>query len=200
MVIIGSGGHARSVISMALNNHIAVEGIYDDSFNNIEFKQEILGIPLSGIISNAPLYIPSIVAIGDNKKREYVVNYYKLCLTSLVSKDSIVSHQEVVIGNGSCILPFAYIGPNTRIGLCCIINTGAVIEHDVRIGSYCHISIQSAIAGYVKIGNRCFIGAGATIIDKVEICDDVTIGAGAVVTKSIRKPGTYVGCPARCIE
>ena len=32
------------------------------------------------------------------------------------------------------------------------------------------------------------------------ICDNVNIGAGSIVTKSITKPGTYVGAPAKVVR
>jgi acetyltransferase-like isoleucine patch superfamily enzyme len=50
-----------------------------------------------------------------------------------------------------------------------------------------------------NIGNRVSIGSNATILP-VNICDHVVVGAGAVVTKSITKPGIYVGNPARLIK
>jgi acetyltransferase-like isoleucine patch superfamily enzyme len=50
-----------------------------------------------------------------------------------------------------------------------------------------------------NIGNHVSIGSNATILP-VNICDRVVIGAGAVVTKSIDKPGIYVGNPAKLIK
>jgi acetyltransferase-like isoleucine patch superfamily enzyme len=49
------------------------------------------------------------------------------------------------------------------------------------------------------IGNHVSIGSNATILP-VSICDNVVIGAGAVVTKSITKPGIYVGNPAKFLR
>jgi acetyltransferase-like isoleucine patch superfamily enzyme len=50
-----------------------------------------------------------------------------------------------------------------------------------------------------NIGNQVSIGSNATILP-VDICDRVVIGAGSVVTKSITKPGIYVGNPAKLIK
>jgi sugar O-acyltransferase (sialic acid O-acetyltransferase NeuD family) len=206
MVVVGAGGHARSVVATALDNSISIEGVYDDTFGDSNWVQEVLGVPLLGMISDTPSNIPAIVAIGDNITRERLFiqrtwgGENSLSISSLISKSSVIPHESTEIAEGTCVLALAYIGPHTHVGRGCIVNTGAIIEHDVSIGDFCHISIRATIAGYVTIGRRCFVGAGATVIDKVSICDDVIIGAGAVVTASIHESGTYVGCPAHKIS
>ena len=52
----------------------------------------------------------------------------------------------------------------------------------------------------MKIGNNVLIGLGAKIINNVKICNNCTIGVGSVVTKSINKPGTYAGIPAKKLK
>lgn len=47
-----------------------------------------------------------------------------------------------------------------------------------------------------NIGNFVSIGSNATILP-ISICDNVVIGAGSVVTKDIKKPGVYLGNPAK---
>jgi len=62
------------------------------------------------------------------------------------------------------------------------------------------VSVNATIAGRCRIGSHVMIGAGATVIDNIDIADHVIIGAGATVVADIRKPGTYVGCPARLVR
>ena len=52
----------------------------------------------------------------------------------------------------------------------------------------------------VNIGSNIWIGGNVTICSGVTICDRVIVGANTVVTKSIKKPGVYVGIPARLKE
>lgn len=54
--------------------------------------------------------------------------------------------------------------------------------------------------GTVNIGNNVFIGIRSIIMPGVSICDKVIIGVNTVVTKSITKPGVYVGIPAKLIK
>lgn len=120
------------------------------------------------------------------------------------------------IGDQCFIGPFVEIQRDTTIGKRCRIQSHAFICELVTIGDDCFIShgamfindlfsIGGPAAGKRElwrdtvIGNRVSIGTNATILP-VNICDHVVIGAGAVVTKSITKPGIYVGNPAQLLR
>src|SRR5690606_8201359 len=87
-----------------------------------------------------------------------------------------------------------------EIGEHCIINSGAVIEHDCKLGNFVHISPKAALAGDVKVGEGTHVGIGAMVIPGINIGKWVTIGAGAVVLKDIPDGVTTVGNPARIIK
>ena len=93
----------------------------------------------------------------------------------------------------------ACINSSAKIGKHCIINTGAIIEHDNIIEDYVHISPQVALGGTIKVGENTHVGIGATVKNNIEICSNCIIGAGAVVVKDIIEKGTYVGVPAKKI-
>jgi UDP-3-O-[3-hydroxymyristoyl] glucosamine N-acyltransferase len=84
-----------------------------------------------------------------------------------------------------------------KIGIGCIINTGAIVEHECLVGDYTHISVNATLAGRSNTGKFCMLGAGATVIDGISICDGVTVGAGGVVARSLSVEGIYVGVPVR---
>lgn len=105
-----------------------------------------------------------------------------------------------------------YIGNNTTIGF----NSIIMASENIRIGNDCMIApnvfmvdsnhgtepgipfnSQLNLCKSILIGNNVWIGAGAIILPGVEIPDDTIIGAGSVVTKTIIKPGVYLGNPAR---
>ena len=89
------------------------------------------------------------------------------------------------------------IKTSARIGKHCIINTGAVIEHDNFLQNYVHVSPNAALAGTVHVGERVHVGVGACVKNNTNITADVTVGAGAAVVKDITEAGVYVGVPAR---
>lgn len=197
MVLIGAGGHAKSVLANMLSDGLPAPRIYDDSFGDIAFEQTILGVPLSGTVVDVPASESVLVAFGSNEqRRELSLQFSGRIALPFVSTSAHVSLRSE-IGHGSVILHGSYLGPESVVGTGTIVNTRAVIDHESTVGDYCHVSVGTIIAGRVSIGSHCFIGAGATIIDRLKICSDVTIGAGATVIDSIREPGTYVGTPAR---
>jgi UDP-3-O-[3-hydroxymyristoyl] glucosamine N-acyltransferase len=91
----------------------------------------------------------------------------------------------------------AVINADSIIGKHCIVNTGAIIEHDCVILDYTHIAPNATLGGIVRVGRRSHVGIGATIRNKVIVADDCTIGAGAVVVNNISERGVYVGFPAK---
>ena len=200
LLVLGFGGHARSVADVALACGIKKLVFVDF---NAKAGEQLLGF---NVIVNKPEILPADWAVfpaaGDNKKRQeqYLeVQSKGWPLATLVAPTAS-------IGTGSTVLPgtlvahHAHIGPMAKVGYGCIINTGAVIEHEAQIGNYCHISVNSTVAGRCHIGQKSFIGAAATIIDGISLCDEVILGAGGCVVSNISEPGTYIGIPARKIK
>lgn len=199
MIIIGCGGHARSVADIALDNDPETELVFYDE--NAQIGETMFPnngayrvLPLSDLKThNLSNYF---IAIGDNKNRKtYAESYPESGVCSIISKRAYLSKYSR-IGKGCFVGNQAHLGPEARIGNYCIINNGAIIEHEVVVGDYSHVSVNSTVCGRCKIGNECFIGAGAVIKDGIKICDNVTVGANAVVVKDILKPGVYFGNPA----
>ena len=91
----------------------------------------------------------------------------------------------------------AVINPYASIGKHCIINTGAIVEHDNDLEDYVHISPNATLAGTVCIGRKTHIGVGACVKNNITIAGNVVVGAGAAVVKDITDAGVYVGVPAR---
>ncbi len=103
----------------------------------------------------------------------------------------VVIEDDVEIGSNCCI-DRATIG-ETKICRGAKLDNQIQIAHNVEIGEDTVIVSQAGIAGSTKIGKRCMIGGQAGIVGHLTICDDVIIGASVGVTKSIDKPGTYMG-------
>lgn len=199
LVILGFGGHARSVADVALSLGYKTLCFIDP---NARPDEHFLGHPVLPAwdtvdIGNADFFVAS----GDHKLRksqcQQIVQKQQR-LVSLVSPSASIGVGSE-IESGTFVGHQAHIGPMAKIGQGCIINTAAVVEHECRVGDFSHVSINAALAGRSKIGQRVMLGAGATVIDGVSIADDVVIGAGAVVVKSIEAAGTYAGVPARSI-
>ena len=68
----------------------------------------------------------------------------------------------------------------------CIINSGALIEHDVRVGNNVHISTKTTLNGNVKVGNNTFVGSGCIVKEGTVIGDNCIIGMGKLIKKNIK--------------
>lgn len=71
------------------------------------------------------------------------------------------------------------------------------VAHNVVIGENTVMSAQSGISGSTTIGMNCMIAGQAGLVNHIHIADNVIIGAQAGVSKSISKPGFYVGSPIK---
>ncbi|MCE1165213.1 MAG: UDP-3-O-(3-hydroxymyristoyl)glucosamine N-acyltransferase [Bacteroidetes bacterium] len=123
---------------------------------------------------------------GFGFARDKEGKYRKIPQTGIV-----VIEDDVEIGS-NCSIDRATIGV-TKICRGAKLDNQIQIAHNVEIGEDTVIVAQAGIAGSTKIGKRCMIGGQAGIVGHLTICDDVIIGASVGVTKSIVKPGMYMG-------
>ena len=193
--IVGYSGHSYLCIEASVSLNLEILGYYDVVERLINpYKLEFLGNEDQIKIDHQPF-----ISIGNNSIREKVYN--KLLLNKICLERSIL-HPSAIISNTSLIEKQTFvsagviINPQVKIGVGCIINTGAIIEHDCSIDKFSHIAPGAVLLGNVSIGSGCMIGANAVIKQGVSIGDDVTIGAGAVVLKDINSNTTFVGNPA----
>lgn len=107
----------------------------------------------------------------------------------------VIIEDNAEIGSNTCI-DRATLG-ETRICKGVKLDNQIQIAHNVVIGDDTVIAAQVGIAGSTKIGKRCMIGGQAGIVGHITICDDVIIGSSVGVSKSIDKPGIYIGYRAR---
>ena len=101
------------------------------------------------------------------------------------------------IGEGTIVLPGAFIGLGTTIGKCCLISETSYVGHNITMEDYVFVSANVAIGGYVRVGNNCFVGVHSTIKDRIDVNDYTLVGAAANIVKNTDKYGVYVGNPAK---
>ena len=194
MILFGSSGHCKVILDILFQNNIEVKIIYDD----LPLVVSIFDIP---VVKNEGLFQneKAIISIGNNAVRKIISEKYSLKFVSAVHPSAIVS-SFTSIGIGTVIMALVAINPAVKIGNHCIINTGAIIEHDCCIEDFVHVCPKAAIAGNVKVGEGSQIGIGATIIQGVTIGKWCMIGAGAVILNDIPDGSVVVGNPGRIIK
>ena len=200
IVIIGYGGHAKSVAdSIKQGGKYRIVGYTDVSESESEFPylgtDDALKEIFASGIHNAAL---GIGYVGKTDKRSSLVNLAQnigFTFPAIVDPTAVIA-KDAKIGAGTFVGKNAVVNANAEIGEYCIINTGSIVEHDVTIGAYSHIAVGAVLCGEVTVGEQTFIGANSTVIQCLKIGSKSVVGAGAVVTKDLPDDCLAVGVPA----
>lgn len=200
VVIIGSSGHGKVIADIIVNSGNAVVGFLDDS-DDVQGKA-IIGFPVLGKISDYTNYkdCEFVIAVGNPYIREKIANELPVKWHTAIHPKAIISSLDVEIGEGTVIMANAVINPSVKIGKHCIVNTGAIVEHDNILEDFVHLSPNVTLAGIVKVGKSTHIGAGSCTKQVIDIASNCIIGAGSVIVRDITESGTYVGVPVRKIK
>ena len=202
LILIGGGGHCKSVIEVAESAGYEIKGILDMPD---EVGKEVLpGHKVLGTDDEIPQYVEEcdfIITVGFIKNPVLRIKLYNKVkaaggrLATIIASTAHVS-KYAELGEGTVIMHHAFVNAGAKIGDNCIINTFVNIEHDAEVGNQCHISTGTMVNGECKIGENCFIGSQSVCANCIEIASDIIVGAGSVVRKSIRVKGIYAGNPA----
>lgn len=202
LILIGGGGHCKSVIEVAESAGYEIKGILDIPD---EVGKEVLpGHKVIGTDDEIPLYVEEcefVITVGFIKNPALRIKLYNKVktaggrLATIIASTAHVS-KYAELGEGTVIMHHAFVNAGAKIGDNCIINTFVNIEHDAVVGNQCHISTGTMVNGECKIGENCFIGSQSVCANCIEIASDIIVGAGSVVRKSIRMKGIYAGNPA----
>jgi sugar O-acyltransferase (sialic acid O-acetyltransferase NeuD family) len=205
LILVGGGGHCKSVIDVAESAGYNILGVLDLAEN---VGTKVLSYSVIGTDDLIPELVTQasfIITVGQIKKSDLRVILYEKVLSAggkiatIISPNSYVS-KHAFIGEGTVIMHKSVVNAGAKVGKCCIINTFANIEHDALIGDFCHISTGAMVNGGVIVGSNSFIGSNSVIRQEVKIARNVIVGTGSVVTKDIVESGTYVGSPALKIK
>ena len=205
LIIIGSGGHTRAVLSTAkLMKRWNFFKILDIDFK--KSKEKIMGFEIepykniSNYLNNENTNL--FISIGDNKIRKEIyleLEKYKEKFINIIHPNSYIDETST-IGTGNFFSQFSNVGPYSKLGDFNIINTNANLEHESSLGNFNHLAPGSIICGRSEIKDNIFIGSNSVIIEKKLISDNNIIGAGSVVLNSIiSQGGKYAGVPAKKI-
>jgi len=198
LVIIGARPFGRETCNYARDAGWTVKGFLDDKADALEGFQ---GYP--AILGSVESYVPVaddvfVCAVGDSKWRE---KYVKI----IAAKGG-----EFV----NIIHPSAYVGPNVKMGVGCIICPQSVVDCDLTLGNhvdingFAYIPHDCLLEDFVTVSPGCklgggtilrrgvFLGIGSTIIPHVEVGAYAYIAAGAVVIKPVPASALVAGVPA----
>ena len=201
LILIGGGGHCKSVIEAAESAGYNILGVLDMPD---EVGKEILSTKVIGTDDDIPQYVDKaefVITVGFIKNPNTRIKLYNKVkeaggkLATIIASTAHASKYST-IGEGTVVMHQAFVNAGVHIGANSIINTFANIEHDAVVGDQCHISTGTMVNGDCKVGDRCFIGSQSVLANGTSIADDIVVGAGSLVRKSLCRKGIYSGNPA----
>ncbi len=202
LILIGGGGHCKSVIEAAESAGYQILGVLDMPE---DVGNEVLpGCKVIGTDDDIPAYIDKaefVITVGFIKNPAVRIKLYNRVkdaggkLATIIASTAYIS-KYAQIGEGTVVMHHAFVNAGAKVGNNVILNTFTNIEHDAEIGDQCHISTGTMVNGECKVGERCFIGSQSVLANCISIGDDIVVGAGSLVRKSIQEKGIYSGNPA----
>lgn len=201
LILIGGGGHCKSVIEVAESSGYSIVGILD---RPDEVGKQVLDYKIIGVDDDIPNFVGNaefVISLGFIKNPSLRIKLYKKVkeyggkLATIVASTAHVS-RYATLGEGTIVMHQAFVNAGAKIGDNVIINTFANIEHDAVVGDQCHISTGAMVNGDCKVGNNVFVGSQTVLANGIEVGENIIIGAGSVVRKSISQRGVYAGNPA----
>jgi len=200
LVLVGGGGHCKSVIEAAESAGYSILGVLDMPE---EVGKTILSTKVIGTDDDIPVYVDKaefVITVGFIKNPATRIKLYNKVkeaggkLATIIASTARVS-KYATLGEGPVVMHNAFVNADAKIGNNVILNTFSNIEHDAVIGDQCHISTGAMINGDCKVGENCFIGSQSVLANGVSISNDIIIGAGSFVRNDLLEKGIYVGNP-----
>ncbi len=205
IILVGGGGHCKSVIEAAESAGYTIKGILDLPQCMVS---KVLDYDVIGSDDEIPLYVNEcdfVVSLGYIKNPSLRNKLHERIeaadgnLATVIASTAHVS-KYATLGTGTVVLHGAMVNAGATIGKGCIINTLANIEHDVIIGDYCHISTGAMVNGDCRVGENTFLGSQSVMVNDTSIPSNSVFAAGCLVRKSLTIEGLYAGNPAVLIK
>lgn len=205
IILIGGGGHCKSVIEAAESAGYSILGVLDMPE---DVGKEILSTKVIGTDDDIPHYVDKaefVITVGFIKNPATRIKLFHRVkeaggkLATIIASTAHVS-KYATIGEGTVVMHHAFVNAGAKVGNNVILNTFTSIEHDAVISNQCHVSTGAIVNGDCNVGERCFIGSRSVLVHGTNVCDSVIIGSGSVIVKDICEQGIYVGVPAKRIK
>lgn len=193
IVIVGSGGHAKSCLDVVrATGHFKVLGLIAQRVElggHEDYNPDVIGDDsgIEPLVNAGTSFLIGIGQIQNSEPRKRMFDNLVAAgadLPVIVAPTSSVS-PEALVGSGTIVMHMARVGPNAHVGENCIINSRALVEHDVWLGSQCHVATGALVNGGCQIGDGSFVGSGAVLKQGIRIGRNVVIGMGAVVRHDV---------------
>lgn len=207
ILLVGGGGHCKSVLDSLLASQVYSDiGLVEKENINVTIR----GIKQVGTDAELPSLFAAgwtdafitVGSIGNTMLRRKLYRKVKelgFSVPNIADRTAIIA-ADVPFPEGAYIGKLSVINPGTVIGVCSIINTSVIVEHDCTIGDFVHVSPGSVLCGHVTIGDDTHVGAGTIVRQQLTVGKETIIGIGSVITKNIPAHVEAYGNPCRVVS
>ncbi len=206
LLLIGGGGHCRSVLDCVLSTKSYQQiGIIDNDSSASALGITVIGNDNDLLRLNNEGWTDAFISVGSVgytalRRRLYqMVKSIGFTVPSIIDPSAIIA-RDASVGEGVFIGKRTVVNTGSKIGNCAILNTGSIIEHDCIIGDFAHISPGTTLCGQVTVGDDSHVGAGSVVRQGIQIGGGSIVGAGSVVVKDIPDNVKAYGNPCKAVE
>ena len=183
LLIVGAGGHGRSVAEAVLMaNQFNLVGFLDDGA--FARGESVLDLPMLGPATAFENYADkathAVVAIGNNVLRQNLFTQLQaagFALASVIHPKAIVS-PRALLGSGVAVMAGAIVGTEAMLSQGAIVNCGAVVDHHAQVHEFGHLGVNACMAGGSMLGALAWMQAGSAIGYGVEIAAGTVLKPG----------------------
>lgn len=205
----GATGQARVLRECLEHRGIKLTALFDDTrglvspFPDVPLYEGRDGFEQWLATAGDPAAIGCLVAIGGEHgaprvRIQRLLRSRGLAPLTVIHPTAFVA-SNATLGEGCQILPHAVVAVDCHLGLSCIVNSSASVDHEGRLADGVHLAPGARLAGCVSVERFAMVGTGAVVLPRVRIGEGAVIGAGAVVLRDVAPWTVVAGNPARVV-
>lgn len=207
--VYGASGYGREVMPLA-REQLQRQGVRNERLVFVDDQPEARELNGHRVLSYAEFLQTdasvryAVLAIANSAVREKLA---ARCAGDnvqpwTVSAANVVTLDDVELGEGAVLSPFAMLTSTIRIGRYFQANIYSYVAHDCVIGDFVTFAPGVKCNGNVVIEDHAYIGTGAVIKQgrpgkPLVIGRGAVVGMGGVVTRDVPPGVTVVGNPAK---
>lgn len=204
-ILLGAGGHAKVVLSLARALGLMVHGLCDPVLaeQKISTRHGLNVLGGDEVLRHwSPEDCLLLNGVGPSLDDEIRLQLHVSLrrkgyrFPALIHPRAWVD-ESVTLSEGVQVMAGAVIQPGCSVGENTVINTNASVDHDCNLGAHVHIAPGATVCGGVVIEDQAFVGSGSTIIQNIRIGRRSVVAACTALVRNLADNECVMAAPIR---